>query len=51
MWEKLKLINYKDIVLEENTNSAFLRNEKQEIDVGGIAKGYAAHGVLVFNEN
>lgn len=43
--EKLKLVNYKDIVLNNNTSSIFLKNEKQEIDVGGIAKGYAADEV------
>jgi len=43
--EKLKLVNYKNIVLDENSNSVFLKNEKQEIDVGGIAKGYAADEV------
>jgi len=43
--EKLKLVNYKDIILDNNTSSIFLKNEKQEIDVGGIAKGYAADEV------
>lgn len=43
--EKLKSVNYSDIVLEKNNSSIFLKNEKQEIDVGGIAKGYAADEV------
>lgn len=43
--EKLKIVNYKDLVLDEDTSSIFLKNEKQEIDVGGIAKGYAADEV------
>lgn len=43
--ESRKLVNYKDIVLNENNNSIFLKNQKQEIDVGGIAKGYAADEV------
>jgi len=43
--DKLKIINYKDIVIDKNDNSIFLKNKKQEIDVGGIAKGYAADEV------
>jgi thiamine biosynthesis lipoprotein len=43
--EKLKVVNYKDIVIDKNNSSIFLKNEKQEIDVGGIAKGYAADQV------
>lgn len=43
--ENLKFVNYKNIVIDENTSSIFLKNEKQEIDVGGIAKGYAADEV------
>ncbi|MCB2340705.1 FAD:protein FMN transferase [Clostridium estertheticum] len=43
--EKLKIVNYKDIVLDKNDRSIFLKNKKQEIDVGGIAKGYAADEV------
>lgn len=40
--ESLKLVNYKDIIFEENSSSIMLKNEKQSLDVGGIAKGYAA---------
>ena len=40
--EKLKLVNYEDIILDENSCSIGLKNSNQEIDVGGIAKGYAA---------
>ncbi|MBU3185975.1 FAD:protein FMN transferase [Clostridium estertheticum] len=43
--EKLKIVNYKDIVLDKDDRSIFLKNKKQEIDVGGIAKGYAADEV------
>ncbi|MBW9172049.1 FAD:protein FMN transferase [Clostridium estertheticum] len=43
--EKLKIVNYKDIIIDKNDSSAFLKNKKQEIDVGGIAKGYAADEV------
>lgn len=43
--EKLKVVNYKDIVLVKNTRSIFLKKKNQEIDVGGIAKGFAADEV------
>ncbi|WP_298845287.1 FAD:protein FMN transferase [Clostridium sp.] len=43
--EKLKIINYKDVVIDKNDKSIFLKNKEQEIDVGGIAKGYAADEV------
>ncbi|MBU3075487.1 FAD:protein FMN transferase [Clostridium estertheticum] len=43
--EKLKIVNYKDIVLDKDDRSIFLKNKKQEIDVGGIAKGFAADEV------
>lgn len=40
---RLKLVNYKDIILNEGTIK--LRNEGQNIDLGGIGKGYAADEV------
>ncbi len=43
--EKLKLINYKDVVLDEKNNAVGLKHKNQEIDLGGIAKGYAADQV------
>lgn len=43
--EKLKLVNYKDIALNENENSVMLKQHNQSIDLGGIAKGYAADEV------
>ena len=36
----LKNINYKDIILNKKEQSIMLKNKGQEIDVGGIAKGY-----------
>ncbi len=36
----LKLVNYKDILLNNKDMSIKLRNNKQAIDLGGIAKGY-----------
>ncbi|PJI09312.1 MULTISPECIES: FAD:protein FMN transferase [Clostridium] len=38
----LKLVNYKDILFDDKGTSIMLRNKNQSIDVGGIAKGYAA---------
>lgn len=50
--KNLKLVNYKDIILSEKDHSIGLKYEKQAIDVGGIAKGYAADEVKkVFKNN
>ncbi|MCE5220861.1 MAG: FAD:protein FMN transferase [Clostridium sp.] len=43
--EKLKLVNYNDVILDENNHSIMLKNRKQALDVGGIAKGFAADEV------
>lgn len=40
--KKLKLVNYKDIIMNEDSKSVKLRYKNQSIDVGGIAKGFAA---------
>lgn len=42
---KLKLVNYKDIIINDKDRTIKLRNEGQNIDLGGIAKGYAADEV------
>lgn len=42
---KLELVNYKDIVLNEENSTIKLNKENQAIDLGGIAKGYAADEV------
>lgn len=36
------LINYKDVVLNDSDNTVYLKNPNMIIDLGGIAKGYAA---------
>jgi thiamine biosynthesis lipoprotein len=36
-----KLVNYRDVVLNENDTTAFLKKKGMAIDLGGIAKGYA----------
>ncbi|PRR82805.1 FAD:protein FMN transferase [Clostridium vincentii] len=41
----LQLVNYKDVILDESNSSIRLRREKQALDLGGIAKGYAADEV------
>lgn len=38
----LKLVNYKDIVLDEKKSTVFLKKKGQSIDLGGVGKGYAA---------
>lgn len=38
----LKYINYKDIEVDKNKNSMFLKKKNMGIDLGGIAKGYTA---------
>jgi len=43
--DKIKLVNYKDIILNEKDSSVMLKNEQQELDLGGIAKGFAADEV------
>ncbi|MGV8980808.1 FAD:protein FMN transferase [Clostridium sp.] len=43
--EKLKVVNYKDIVIDRDNRSILLKKKNQEIDVGGIAKGFAADEV------
>jgi len=40
--ERKKLVNYKDLLLDKKSCSAFLQNQRQAVDLGGIAKGYAA---------
>lgn len=40
--ESVRLINYKNIVLDENTNTVFLAEAGMRIGFGGIGKGYAA---------
>ena len=43
--ETLKLVNYHDIILDEKNCSIALEKTGQSIDLGGIAKGYAADEV------
>lgn len=40
-----KLVNYKDIILDFPKRTVMLKNKGQQIDLGAIAKGYAADEV------
>jgi len=40
--ERLPLINYKKIILNKKSSSVYLKKKGMLIDLGGIAKGYAA---------
>ena len=39
--ERLKLVGYKDIVLDQKKSTVFLRRKGMSLGLGGIAKGYA----------
>lgn len=43
--EMLKLVNCNDVILDEGNNSIMLKRKNQALDVGGIAKGFAADEV------
>lgn len=45
---KLKLVDYKNILIDETNLKVALPNEKMSIDFGAIAKGYAADKVLEY---
>lgn len=38
--EALSKVNYNDIILKEKQRSVMLKNKNEQIDLGGIAKGY-----------
>lgn len=48
----LPLVNYKMLILNDHDTTAFLQKKGMEIDLGGIAKGYAIdRGVAVLKQN
>jgi thiamine biosynthesis lipoprotein len=50
--EKLPLVNYKNVVIDEGHSTVFLRERGMAIDLGGVAKGYAAErAVEVLKKN
>lgn len=49
---KKSLVNYKDILLNEKEKSVMLKKEGMMLDLGGIAKGYAAdEAARILKEN
>lgn len=40
-----KYVNYKDLIIDEKNSSAYLKKVGEAVDLGGIAKGYAADEV------
>ncbi len=42
---KRPLVNYENVLLKEDTKEVMLKNPGMELDLGGIAKGYAADAV------
>lgn len=50
--QRLKLVNYKDIMLDDSNSSVKLTHKNQKIDGGAIVKGFAADEVKdIFIEN
>jgi thiamine biosynthesis lipoprotein len=40
--KNLPLVNYKNIIIDKSKSTVFLKNKDMLLDLGGIAKGYAA---------
>ena len=50
--EKVRLINYRNIVIDSNQQSVFLKEKGMRIGFGGIGKGYAAERAkLIMQQN
>lgn len=50
--EKLSLVNYNNLILDESYNTVKFSKENMKIDLGGIAKGYAAdRAVQIYKQN
>ena len=45
VWEALELVDGRDLTLDQPGRKAMLQKPGQRIDLGGIAKGYAADGL------
>ena len=45
IWSALETVDWRDIELDQGTSSVSLRRPGQEIDLGAVAKGYAADGI------
>ena len=46
--DALSLVNYRNIILDDENKSVKLANKNMEIDLGGIAKGYAADKIYEY---
>ena len=46
--DNLALVNYKDILLDDKNKSVKLAKKNMQIDLGGIAKGYAADKIYKY---
>ncbi len=48
----LRLVNYKDIYIDDNSKTVMLAKQNQIVDLGGIAKGYAGdEAIRIYKEN
>ncbi|HWP97138.1 MAG TPA: FAD:protein FMN transferase [Syntrophomonadaceae bacterium] len=48
----VSLVNYKDVQIDEETNSTSLKKEGQMVDLGGIAKGYIGdRAIEIYKKN
>ncbi|WP_373598768.1 FAD:protein FMN transferase [Paraclostridium bifermentans] len=47
----LPSVDYKNIILDEKNSTVMLKNPETKIDLGGIAKGYAADKVVQYLED
>ena len=45
VWDALELVDWGDMLLDEEARTVMLRRPGQRIDLGGIAKGYAIDGL------
>lgn len=43
-----KLVNYKDIILDEKNQRVFLKRKGEKLDLGGIAKGYIVDKTILY---
>lgn len=46
--ELIDLVDYEDVILNENNSTVMLLRKNQKIDLGGIAKGYIADKIIDF---
>ena len=50
--KRLPLINYKDLIVDEQAGTAFLRRKGMSVNLGGIGKGYAVdRAVAIFRKH